>query len=79
MALEMIRYNTTGEIRVIDAENMVASEFLGQSDQNAPLSDYDLGCELAASDLIDYTVVRSSDDEPDIPCEITDPADLGRN
>jgi hypothetical protein len=58
MKLQMIRYQT-GETRVIDAERMIASEFLAHGDQDAPLADYNLDCTLEPSDLESpYSVVR---------------------
>ncbi len=58
--LQMIRYNMTGEVRVIDTERMIASEFLHAGDRNAPLSSYELDCELSESDLEDYTLILNN-------------------
>lgn len=47
----MIQYETTGCCRVIDMESMTASEFLSHDDLDAPLTDYELDCELDERDL----------------------------
>lgn len=55
---QMIRYQT-GEVRVIDAGRMIASEFLEQSEQDAPLSSYELDADLSHEDLrTEYVVMR---------------------
>lgn len=58
MTLQMIRYQN-GETRVVDTDRMIASQFLGQGELDAPLADYNLDCDLEPSDLEPaYTVVR---------------------
>jgi hypothetical protein len=54
----MIRYSN-GEARVIDLTRKLASEFLHHSDQDAPLSEYELDHDLTEADLsASHVVVR---------------------
>lgn len=60
--LQMIQYNNTGEVRVIDTDLMIASDFLHHADQDTPLEDYELDFALEPSDLAEgtYRVIREA-------------------
>ena len=54
---QLIRYNDTGEVLVIDREHMICTPPLALDDQAAPLADYDLDYEFCG-DEADYSVMR---------------------
>jgi len=56
MALQMIRWNKSGEIMVIDAERGICSDTLHHSELTEPIESYNLDHELGEDD--DYTVVE---------------------
>lgn len=58
----MVRY-TSGEVRVIDDVRMLASDWLAESEQAAPLEDYNIDCSIEAWELDDVVIVRSEDDD----------------
>ena len=56
---QLIRYAKSGEYRVIDTDNMTASECLYYDERDEPLDQYELDDDLAESDLdTDYIVIR---------------------
>ena len=61
MMRQMIRWNKSGEVQVIDADVRVASAFLHHSERNAPLNDYELDIEFDPEVDGDYTVIREAE------------------
>jgi hypothetical protein len=56
---QLIQY-VNGERRVVDTENLVASEFLAADDLGSPLGDYDLSCPISSDDLAaEHRVLRT--------------------
>ena len=55
---QLIQDSKTGERRVIDRATMMASEWLAEGDDAAPLADYNLDGDLAESDTANYVVIR---------------------
>lgn len=58
--LKLIQY-PNGECRVVDDETLLASQFLNHHEMAAPLTDYELDCEIDRSEIDDepHTVLRS--------------------
>lgn len=54
---QMIRWNKSGEVMVIDAEQQTATAALVTAEQSAPLGDYELDYNLDPL-ATDYTVLR---------------------
>jgi hypothetical protein len=59
MNLQMIRYNKTGEVLVIDPERKLCTPALTPKEQTAPLADYNLDYEFSG-DEADYSVIKAT-------------------